>query len=754
VVGEAKPTIVVVDDAPEVRTLVRSRLRVSGLLDVVGEAGDGAAAVELVRELRPALVLLDLSMPGVDGLEALPQILETSPGTRVVMYSGFQQDGLAHRALELGASAFLEKGTALDGLADDLVAILAGADAPRRTAAAPVGEDAGERRVLAEHVERFQEVFEDAAIGMATVTLAGQLVRANGSLARLLGSSPDDLVGVPYADIASDAGAQLPRLIDALLTGTMAAARLEHDVVDADGRARRVVATFSPILDSSRTPLYFFVQVQDLTRQRGAEERLRISEQRLRLLVENVEDYAIFMLGTDGTIESWNPGAQRIKGYTADEIIGRHFRTFYPPEMQAIGHPEHELELALRDGHYEEEGWRIRKDGSRFWANVLITTVRDDDGRHVGFAKVTRDHTQRRAQEAALRASEERFRLLVETVQDYAIFMLDPDGTVASWNSGAERTNGYAAEEIIGRHFRTFYPQDVQEARHPEHELAVALAEGRYEEEGWRVRKDGSRFWANVVITTVHDAEGRHVGFAKVTRDVTERRQMLEDQAHFLSITAHELRTPVGVLGGTARMLAEHWADLQEDERAELLEGMTSSAGRLRRLLDDLLTASRLQSSRLELARKTVDVGPVVAECVATAQRSHPDVAITADVSAGLDVDGDAVRLGQVVDNLIGNAVVHGIPPITVTAEGDAERVRVRVQDSGAGVPDAMRSRLFERFSTSRTTGGTGLGLFIVRQLARAHGGDAWYRLPEAGDAGEFVVELPRLGHPPLEGAR
>ena len=613
----AKPTIVVVDDAPEVRSLVRSRLRLSGLLDVVGEAGDGAAAIELVGRLRPALVLLDLSMPGVDGLEALPQLVRISPETRVVMYSGFQEAGLAHRALELGASAFLEKSTALDGLAADLVAVLDGTEPTRRTSTLPAQEADAERRVLAEHLERFREVFDDAAIGMATVTLAGQLVRANRALSALLGRRPDELVGIPYSDVAGAGAPELARLVEGLLAGSTAAAQLEHDLVDGDGGPRRVVATFSPVLDSNRSPLYLWVQVQDVTRQRGAEEELRVSQERLRLLVDTVQDYAIFMLDTDGTVETWNAGAQRIKGFTADDIIGRHFRTFYPPEMQAIRHPEHELELALRDGHYEEEGWRIRKDGSRFWANV--------------------------------------------------------------------------------------------------------------------------------VITAVHDADGRHVGFAKVTRDITERRQLLEDQAHFLSITAHELRTPVGVLGGTAQMLAEHWADLEEGERTELLEGMTSSAARLRRLLDDLLTASRLQSSRLELDRRPVEVGPVVTECVHTAQRGHPGVPIGADVAPGLVVDGDPGRLGQLVDNLVGNALVHGTPPVVVTAEGDHDSVRIRVRDAGTGVPDAVRPRLFERFATGRRAGGTGLGLFIVRQLAKAHGGDAWYRLPEGGDAGEFVVELPRV---------
>ena len=763
-----RPTIVVVDDAADVRALVRTRLRLSGLLEVVGEAGNGVEAVAAVQELRPALVLLDVSMPQMDGLEALPRILEVSPETRVVMYSGFQEEGLAHQALGLGASAFLEKSTALDTLAGDLVAVLDGTGTPRVLGAPePLdAEDHEERRVLREHLERFREVFEDAAIGMATVTLAGQIVRANRSLASILDRSVEELVGSPYAAFAGTASGALDKLLAAILAGTEDAGQIEHDVLGSVA-ARRVVATFAPVLDSSRRPLYLFVQVQDVTVQRGAEEELRRSEARFRLLVDNVEDYAIFMLSPAGLIESWNAGAQRIKGYTADEIIGRHFRTFYPADVQASGHPERELELALRDGHYEEEGWRIRKDGSRFWATVLITAVHDRNGRHVGFAKVTRDFSRRREQDEALRASEERFRLLVEAVEDYAIFMLSPEGLIASWNAGAQRSNGYAAEEIIGQHFRAFYPPELQESRHPEHELELALRDGRYEEEGWRVRKDGSRFWANVVITAVRDSQGRVLGFAKVTRDITERKELLEeretaaaaltaanarlqqaaeDQAHFLAVTAHELRTPVGVLGGTADLLVAHWGELDDTDREELLLGMGGSATRLRRLLDDLLTASRLQSSRLELEVDQVDVGQVVAESVATARRTNPDVDIRVEVADDLAVAGDAGRLGQVVDNLVLNALRHGRPPVRVTARGDGGDVVVTVEDSGAGVPAEVRERLFERFSTGRARGGTGLGLFIVRQLARAHGGEASYRPPVGGVPGAFVVQLPRSG--------
>ena len=641
VAGAARPTIVVVDDAAEVRALVRARLRSSGLLDVVAEAGDGAEAVEVVRRLRPALVLLDVSMPVMDGLEALPRLLEVAPDTTVVMYSGFQEEGLAHRAAQLGAAAFFEKLTSLDTLAGDLVDVLhasgsARAAAPRE---APLDRaDEAEHRVLSEHLERFREVFEDAAIGMATVTLAGHIVRANHSLSAILERSVDDLVGSSYAAFVGPAADALQRLLDGILDGSVESGQVEHEVAGAT-RPRRVVATLAPVLDGGGRPLYLFAQVQDVTGQRGAEEGLRRSEIRFRLLVDNVEYCAIFMRSPEGLVESWNSGAQRINGYAAYEIVGRHFRAFYPPEVQEARHPEHELELALRDGHYEEEGWRIRKDGSRFWATVVITTVRDPDGVHVGFAKVVRDITERRS-------------LL----------------------------------------------QEREEAA-----AALAAANERLQ-------------------------------------------QAADDQAHFLAVTAHELRTPVGVLGGTADLLAAHWDELDATERAELLAGMSASSARLRRLLDDLLTASRLQSSRLELRVEEVDVAPIVTAAAVTAQRANPGLALDVSAEPGLLVVGDPGRLAQVVDNLITNAIVHGVPPVRVAARLDGDDVLVAVQDSGGGVPPEMRERLFERFATGRSAGGTGLGLYIVRQLAREHGGDAAYRPPEPGEPGAFVVRLPRAG--------
>jgi PAS domain S-box-containing protein len=749
------PSIVLVDDAADLRKLVRTRISLSRRLEVVGEGCDGREAVELVSQHRPDLLLLDVSMPGTDGLQALPAVRAASPDTTIVMYSGFDEEGLAERARERGAAAYLQKSGTLSTLVDDLLAILDDRERePRREPGGP-GDP-----LLEAHSERFREVFDDAAIGMATLTLAGRIVRANDSLARLTGRSRAELVGTDYADLmGADRSQPMPEVLERLMAGGEDAVRVEHEL---QGRAgTRVDTTITPVRDELRTPLYLFLQAQDVTRQHAADQALRLSEQRFRLLVETVRDYAIFMLDPEGRIASWNSGAERTKGYTAEEIVGQHFRVFYPAELQESRHPEHELELALRDGVYEEEGWRVRQDGSRFWAQVTITALHDESGAHVGFAKVTRDHTQRRAADEALRLSEQRFRLLVETVRDYAIFMLDPEGRIASWNSGAERTNGYTAEEVLGRHFRVFYPAELQESRHPEHELAVALRDGRYEEEGWRVRQDGSRFWAQVTITAVHDEEGRHLGFAKVTRDVTERlraaeqasraaealaaanhrlQQAADEQAQMLAVTAHELRGPVGVLGMSAETLHRHWADLGPTEREEFLESMTTSATQLNRLLTDLLTTSRLQARSLDLRPVPIDVREHLMVLAARLRKAHPQALVLLDGDEDAAILADPGRLTQAMDNLLTNALRHGRSPVRVDVRPRGALVDLVVTDAGDGVPPELQPRLFDRFATG-SRGGTGLGLHIVRELARAQGGEASYDAVERA----FVLSLPSL---------
>jgi PAS domain S-box-containing protein len=263
------------------------------------------------------------------------------------------------------------------------------------------------------------------------------------------------------------------------------------------------------------------------TAEPGALDRFH-PEERFRLLVEQTTEYAIFLLDRSGHVSSWNSGARRIKGYREDEILGQHFSKFYRAED--AWKCERALETARQAGRFEDEGWRVRKDGSLFWANVVITRLLDSHGKLVGFGKVTRDLTERHRTEEQLRQSDERFRLLVESVRDYAIFMLDPKGMIATWNVGAQRIKGYSAEEIVGQHFSRFYPEEDVRNGKCEMELERAAQDGRFEDEGWRIRKDGSWFWANVVITSLWDTNGRNVGFAKVTRDLTERRAAEEER--------------------------------------------------------------------------------------------------------------------------------------------------------------------------------------------------------------------------------
>ena len=488
-----------------------------------------------------------------------------------------------------------------------------------------------------------------------------------------------------------------------------------------------------------------------------------------KLLVASVRDYAIFALDATGHIISWNEGARRIKGWSASEIIGRHFSTFYPPEDLAWDKPAWELEIATREGRFEEEGWRLKKDGSRFWANVVITTLRDDSGKVVGFAKVTRDLTERRAALEALRASEERFRHLVQSVKDYGIFMLDPDGNVVSWNEGAERITGYTPEQIIGRHFSTFYGAEDLASGKPAWELEVAQRDGRFEEEGWRVRRDGSRFWSSVVITAVRDSTGTLLGYAKVTRDLTERRaaeaRALADarrvavaeesnraKAQFLAAMSHELRTPLNAIGGYVDLLTMGLRGPVTTEQADDLERIRRAQRHLLGIINDLLNFSRVEAGQL-----SYDAGPVrLAEVVdSVALMIAPQAAAKqlrferARCDPRHVAHADQPKVEQVLLNLLSNAVKFTEPggTISVSCEGDGERVRLCVNDTGIGIAPDQLEQVFEPFvqlgrSLTSAHEGTGLGLAISRDLARGMGGELSVT-SELGVGSAFTLSLP-----------
>src|ERR1700722_15069498 len=345
-------------------------------------------------------------------------------------------------------------------------------------------------------------------------------------------------------------------------------------------------------------------------------------EGRYRLLVEGISDYAIYLLSPEGTVTSWNRGAELFKGYQADEIIGRHFSEFYTPEDRENGLPERALETAAREGKYESEGWRVRKDGGRFWAYVVIDPIRSQNGTLIGYAKITRDLTERRAAEESLRVSQEQFRLLVQGVTDYAIYMLNPSGEIASWNAGAERIKGYTSDEVLGTHFSRFYTAADQAAGEPAFALAVAAKEGRFEKEGQRVRKDGTVFWANVVIDALRAPDGSLLGFAKSTRDVTtqrESRKALEDARETLFQTqkmeaigqltggvAHDFNNLLMVIKGSLELLRKR---VTQDPRAlHLLENAQLGANRGMALTQRMLAFARRQ----ELKVSALDIPALV----------------------------------------------------------------------------------------------------------------------------------------------
>ncbi|HEY3596015.1 MAG TPA: PAS domain S-box protein [Paraburkholderia sp.] len=481
------------------------------------------------------------------------------------------------------------------------------------------------------------------------------------------------------------------------------------------------------------------------------------SSERFALIVQGIRGYAIFILDREGYIASWNAGAQHIKGYRPEEIVGRHFSTFYTAEDNAVGKPQHELMLAEQYGRVEDEGWRVRKDGTKFWANVVITALRDQGGRLRGFAKVTRDLTTRRAEEEKLRQSEERFRLMVDSVKDYAIFMLDPDGNVATWNAGAMQINGYRRDEIIGRSVATFYSADDNAALKPQRALQLAAKIGRVEDEGWRIRKDGAMFWANVVITAVRDGKGRLLGFAKVTRDMSERKRLEELEvssrrmSEFLATLAHELRNPLAPVRNAVS--AMQLAPNSDPMLRQCRDVIDRQIGHLTRLVDDLLDIGRITTGKIELRMALVEVQDVVARSVEAARPFTDGRGQTIKVvmpSTPLVVRGDLTRLVQVLQNLLNNASKFSPNGTQISLYVSTERraIIVRVKDQGRGIPESALDSIFDLFmqeghAQNPTDTGLGIGLTLCRSLVELHGGAIHAASAGRGHGSTFTVRVP-----------
>ncbi|ARQ12665.1 sensor histidine kinase/response regulator hybrid protein (plasmid) [Rhizobium etli] len=472
-------------------------------------------------------------------------------------------------------------------------------------------------------------------------------------------------------------------------------------------------------------------------------------EGRFRLLVDAITDYAIYMLSPEGIVTSWNTGAQRFKGYKPSEILGEHFSRFYVDEDRAAGIPERALATALEEGRFEGEGWRQRKDGSRFWAHVVIDPIRHPSGELVGFAKITRDLTERRAAEHAIRQSEEQFRRLVQGVSDYAIYMLDPNGNVSSWNFGAERIKGYRPDEIIGRHFSTFYTPEDRAAGLPETALRVARAEGRFEREGWRVRKDGTRFWASVVVDVIRGDDGEVLGFAKITRDITEKMetqraleqareelfqsQKMEAIGQLTGGIAHDFNNLLMAVLGSLEILKKRMP--QDLSLTSLVDNAMQGAQRGAALTQRMLAFSRRQ----ELLMEPIDVSGLVRGMMDILSRSlGPLTTIETSFPVRLPtILTDPNQLEMAILNLVVNArdampsggriVLRASEESIAAGKGPLSAgryVRIAVIDEGEGMDTKTLEQAVTPFFTTKGVGkGTGLGLSMVQGLATQSGG-------------------------------
>jgi len=475
-----------------------------------------------------------------------------------------------------------------------------------------------------------------------------------------------------------------------------------------------------------------------------------IEEMRFRLLIDAVVDYAIYMIDPDGIITSWNSGARRFKGYEEAEILGQHFSRFYTDEDRRAGLPQRALDTAINEGRFEGEGWRVRKDGTHFWSHVVIDPILDPTGKLLGFAKITRDLTDRKMAEETLKQSEQQFRLLVQSVTDYAIYMLNPDGRLTNWNQGAQRIKGYRPEEVIGKHFSIFYTAEDREAGEPQRALETATREGRFENKAWRVRKDGTRFYAHVVVDPIWGETGTLLGFAKITRDITEATLAQQDlertrealfQAQKMQAIgqlsggiAHDFNNLLTVILGNLEIVRKRVAD--DPKVMRLIDNATQGALRGVSLTQRMLAFARRQ----ELKYESVDI-PGLIEGISGLLRSSlgPAVQLETRFSPGLvPVMADNNQLELAVLNLATNArdaMPHG-GKIVISAQTEevhdhsalslapGQYVCMSIADTGEGMDAGTLASAMDPFFTTKGVGkGTGLGLSMVHGFIEQLGG-------------------------------
>jgi PAS domain S-box-containing protein len=585
----------------------------------------------------------------------------------------------------------------------------------------------------------------------------------NAGATSLLGYSRAEIIGSHVSQLYTKADRLAGKPLDALqVAGSRGRFDEEGPRLRKDGHPLAMHTTTYAVRDAAGEPLGYALVMRDVTAQRETEQKLHDSERRFQLLIGELTEYAIFMLDRTGVVTSWNPGAERIHGHKPEDVVGQHVSLLYNEEDRRDGKPFRALKAAAETGRYEEEGWRLRKDGSQFAVHVLIDAIQDESGDCVAFATITRDITSRHRAARALRESESRFQLLLESITDHAICTLDPSGIVTSWNASAERIMGYTAHEIVGEHFSVFYIEAERKDGLPYRALEVAIRDGRFAEEGLRMRKDGTAFAAEVVISPIRGESGQFTGFAKVTRDITARKQREfaeaanEAKTRFLAHLSHELRTPLNAIIGFSEVIkSEIFGEIANKRYVSYGGDIHYSGVHLLNLVNDILDLSRVEAGKLEPVPESIDVNALAEKALrlfdAKAAAKKVRLAFQPGESVH-DFTADERMVYQCCVNLLDNAIKFSKPDTRVELRVTQESgwLRIIVADQGYGMAESEIPIALQPFRQldslmTRSAEGAGLGLSLVKSYCEIHGGGIAIR-SAVGAGTEVTLRFPYPG--------